>query len=96
VDGLLLTRRERLVLYGEKTGLVVGPSAVLALVELRLDTWVDALFIAGVAGAVALATGSSLRTRRGAAVFGFFLVAGIIVFLLALGWLISHPIQKGD
>ena len=96
MDGLLLTRRERLRSYGEKTGLILGPSAVLALVELGLGLWVDAIFVTAVAGMVALAAGSSLRTRKGAAAFGLCLAAAILVFLLMASWLISHPIQKGD
>jgi tellurite resistance protein TehA-like permease len=96
VDGLLLTRRERLRGYTEKTGLVVGPSVVLALVELALGLWVVAVFVAAVAGMVALAAGSSLRTRKGSAVFGVCLLAAILLFLLVASWFISHPIQKGD
>ncbi|HEX5175136.1 MAG TPA: hypothetical protein VFV91_13440 [Gaiellaceae bacterium] len=96
MDGLLLTRRERLRGYTEKTGLVVGPSVVLALVELALGLWVVAVFVAAVAGMVALAAGSSLRTRKGSAVFGVCLLAAILLFLLVASWFISHPIQKGD
>jgi hypothetical protein len=96
MDGLLLTRRQRLRSFSEKTSLVVGPSGVLALVELALGLWVDSIFVAAVAGMTALAAGSSIRTRRGAAVCGLLLVAAILVFLLIASWLISHPIQRGD
>jgi hypothetical protein len=96
VDGLLLTRRERLRSYGAKTGLVVAPSCVLALVVLALGLWVDAIFVAAVAAMTALAAGSSIRTRRGAAVFGLCLAAAVVCFLLIASWLISHPIQRGD
>jgi hypothetical protein len=96
VDGLLLTRRERLRGYSEKTGLIVGPSVVLALVELALGLWVVAIFVLAIAGMVALAGGSSLRTRKGSAVFGLCLVAAILLFLLIASWFISHPIQRGD
>jgi hypothetical protein len=96
VDGLLLTRRERLRDYGEKTGLIVGPSAILALVVLGLGLWVDAILVVAIAGLTALAAGSSIRSRRGAVVSGLLLAGGILVFLLAAAWLISHPIQRGD
>ena len=96
MDGLLLTRRQRLRSYGEKTGLVVGPSVILALVALALGLWADAVFVVAIAGLTALAMGSSIRTRGGAAVFGVLLVAAIIMFLVAVSWLISHPIQRGD
>jgi hypothetical protein len=96
VDGLLLTRRQRLRGYGERTGLILGPSVVLALVALGLGLWVDAIFVVGIAGLTALAAGSTVRSRVGAAVFGLVLVAGIFVLLLAAAWLISHPIQRGD
>lgn len=96
MDGLLLTRRERLRNFGEKTALVAGPSSVLALVALGLGYWVDAVFVLAIAGLAALAVGSMLRSRIGAAVFGLLLAGGILVFLLASSWLISHPIQKGD
>ena len=96
MDGLLLTRRQRLRSLGEKTGLVVGPSFVFALVVLGMGLWVDAVFVAAVAGLTALAAGPSLRSRAGAVVFGLLLAGAILAFLLAAGWLISHPIQKGD
>jgi len=96
VDGLLLTRRQRLRGYGEKTALVAGPSLVLALVVLGLGGWVDAMVVIVIAGLTALAVGSMLRSRLGAAVFGLLLAGGIFAFLLAAGWLISHPIQRGD
>jgi hypothetical protein len=96
VDGLLLTRGQRLRSYGEKAGLVVGPAIVLALVELALGLWVDAVFVVAIAAMTALGAGSSIRSRRGAAVFGLLLAAGILCFLLILAWFISHPIQRGD
>jgi hypothetical protein len=96
VDSYRLTRRERLRKYSEQTALVVGPSLVLALVALALGLWVDAVVVVAVAGLTALALGSALRTRIGAAVMGLLLVAGIFLILLAVAWLGSHPIQRGD
>jgi len=96
VDGLLLTRRERFRNYSEKTALVVGPSLVLALVALAMGLWVDAVVIVAIAGTTALALGSAVRTRVGAAVLGVLLVAGIFLILLAVAWFGSHPIQRGD
>ena len=96
MDGLLLTRRQRLRGYGEKTGLVLGPSVILALVVLGLGLWVDAILVVAIAGLTALAAGSTIRSRRAAAVFGLLLAGGILVFLLVAAWLISHPIQRGD
>ena len=96
MDGLLLTRRERLSMYGEKAGLVAGPSLVLALVAVVLGQWVVAVAVAAVAALAALGLGSALRTRTGAIVLGLLLVAGIGGFLLMVSWLGSHPIQRGD
>lgn len=96
MDGLLLTRRQRLRGFGEKSALVLGPSLVLALVELASGLWVVAVFVLAIAGLTALAVGSTIRSRLGAAIFGLVLAGGILVFLLASGWFISHPIQKGD
>jgi apolipoprotein N-acyltransferase len=96
VDGLLLTRRERLRGFGERTGLIVGPSLVLAFIELVSGLWAVALLVTAIAGLTALALGSTLRTRRSAAIFGLLLACGILLFLLATGWFISHPIQRGD
>ena len=96
MDGLLLTRRQRLRGFGEKTSLVAGPSVVLALVELAFGLWAVTLFVVAIAGLTGGAVGSMLRTRLGAAVFGIVLAGGILLFLLASGWLISHPIQRGD
>ena len=96
MDGLLLTRRERLRSYGEKTGLVLGPSLVLALVVLALGQWADAIFVVAAAAMTALALGSTLRSRLGAAIFGLVLVGGLVAFLLVISWFISHPIHRGD
>jgi hypothetical protein len=96
VDGLLLTRRERLRNFTERTALVVGPSLVLALVALALGQWVVAVVVVAIAGITAIALGSAVRTRTGAAVLGVLLVAGLILILLAVSWLGSHPIQHGD
>jgi len=96
VDGLLLTRRERMRGFGEKAVLVAGPSVVLALVELAFGLWAVTLFVLAISGLTGLATGSMVRSRIGAAIFGLVLAGGIVLFLLAAGWLISHPIQKGD
>lgn len=96
MDGLLLTRRERLRGFGEKAALVSGPSLVLALVELAMGLWVVAVAVMVIAGLTALGVGSTLRSRLAAAVFGLVLAGGIVLFLLATGWLISHPIQRGD
>ena len=96
MDGLLLTRRERLRRYGERTALVVGPSLVLALVALALGLWVDAIVVVAIAGITALALGSAVRTRGGAAVIGLVLVAGIFLILFVISWIASHPIQRGD
>jgi hypothetical protein len=96
VDGLLLTRRERLRRYTERTALVIGPSLVLALVAFALGLWVDAIVVVAIAGMTALALGSAVRTRAGAAVVGLVLVAGIFLLLLAISWVASHPIQRGD
>jgi hypothetical protein len=96
VDGLLLTRRERLRGYSERMGLIVGPSGLLALVGVALGIWASAAFMAAVAGMVAVAAGSSLRTRRGAAVFGLCLAAAIFVFMILVALVMSHPILKGD
>jgi hypothetical protein len=96
VDGLLLTRRQRLRSFGEKTALVFAPSLVLAVVALALRLWVDAVAIAGIAGLAALGWGSAARTRKGAAILGLVVLAGNVLFLVVAAWLISHPIQRGD
>ena len=69
---------------------------VLALVELAWGYWAVALLVVAIAGLTALAVGSTIRSRLAAAVCGLLLVGGILLFLLASGWLISHPIQRGD
>jgi hypothetical protein len=96
VDGLLLTRRERLRIYGERAALAVGPSLVLALVALAIGQWVVAVVVVAIAGMTALALGSAVRSRVAAAVLGVLLVAGLVLVLLAISWLGSHPIQRGD
>ncbi len=96
MDGLLLTRRERLRGFGQRTGLIVGPSFLLALVELASGDQTVALFVFAIAALTALAVGSLVETKVGAAVFGLLLVGAFVGFLLMAGWLISHPIQRGD
>jgi len=44
---------------------------------------VVSVFVAAVRGITALALGSALRTRIGAAVIGLLLIGAIVVFLLA-------------
>ncbi len=92
----MLTRRERLRRYGERTALLVGPSLVLALVALAVGQWVVAVVVVAIAGITALALGSAVRTRVGAGVLGALLVVGLVLILLAISWLGSHPIQRGD
>lgn len=65
MDGLLLTRRERLRRFGVTSGLVVGPSLVLALVELAQGLWAVAIFVVAIAVLTTLAVGSMLRSRVG-------------------------------
>jgi hypothetical protein len=96
VDGLLLTRRERIRGYSERTGLIVGPSVLFALVALALGLWVVAIFVTAVAGMVAIAAGSSLRTRKGAAVFGICLAVATFVFMFLVAVFMSHPILRGS
>jgi hypothetical protein len=96
VDGLLLTRRQRLRSYWEKAGIAAAPSLVLALVALGLGLWVDAIVIAAIAIMAALGWGSSARTRKGALILGLVVLGGCALFLFVMAWLISHPIQKGD
>jgi hypothetical protein len=93
---LLLTRRERFRSFGERTGLIVGPSAVLALGALGFGLWVVTIFVALIAGSVAVVAGSSIRTRKGAAVFGLCLAGAIFAFMILVALLISNPIQRGD
>jgi hypothetical protein len=96
VDGLLLTRRERLRGYSQRTGLIIGPSLVLALAELAYGDRPVALFIFAVSALTALAVGSMVETKVGATVFGLLLFGAIVGFLLMSSWLVSHPIQRGD
>jgi hypothetical protein len=91
MDGLLLTRGERLRIFGEKTGLVAGPSLVFALVLLALGLWVDAVVVAAVAGLTAVSLGPMTRTRLGAAICGVLLVAALVALLLFTAWIASHP-----
>jgi hypothetical protein len=96
VDGLLLTRRQRLRSFGEKAALTFCPSLALAVVALGFGLWVDAVVIAGIAGMVAFGWGSSARTRRSAAILGLVILVGNVLFLFVISWLATHPIQKGD
>jgi hypothetical protein len=96
VDGLLLTRAERIRNYWAKTGLIVGPSAILALITLGLGLWVVAVFVSAIAGMVGVTAGSSLRTRRGAAIFGLCLAGAVFIFMIVAALVVSHPIQRGE
>jgi hypothetical protein len=91
MDGLLLTRGERLRNFGERTGLVAGPSLAFALVLLGLGLWVDAVFVAGVAGLTGVSLGPMTRTRLGAVICGVLLVGGLFTVLLFSAWIASHP-----
>jgi hypothetical protein len=90
MDGLLLTRGERIRKFGERTGLVAGPSLVFALVLLGPGEWVGAVFVTAAAGLTVLGLGPP-RTRVGAAACGVVLLACIVALLLFAAWIVAHP-----
>lgn len=91
MDGLLLTRGERLRNASEKVGLVAGPSLLFAFVLLALGFWIDAVFVAAGAGLVAVSLGPVTRTRLSAAICGVLLFCAIFLFMLFSAWIVSHP-----
>jgi hypothetical protein len=63
---------------------------------LALGQWADAIFVAAAAAITALALGSTLKTRVGAAIFGLALMGALVGVLLVISWFVTHPIQRGD
>jgi hypothetical protein len=94
-DGLLLTRRERFRIYTERTGLAFAAPAALVVVALALRAPAVAVAMAVVGGMLAVAIGTSVRTRAGAAFGGLVVAAALYVLNLALAWLGTHPILPG-
>jgi hypothetical protein len=94
-DGLLLSRRERLVLFWEKLGAAYGPSIVLALVAALTGGGTVAVAVLVIGGLIALCVATSVRKVRGAIWGGIATAVFLLLVNLALAWFLSHPILSG-
>ena len=92
-DGLLLTRPERLRLFGLKLALSFAPSFLLGVAALALGGGSVGWMILIVGAVLALFVANSARTPRGAATGGVVCAAALFVFQLVVAWFASHPIE---
>jgi hypothetical protein len=95
-DGLLLSPRDRLLLFLEKCGYTLGPTVALALIALVTGGGVVAVAILALGGLIGIAAATSARTRRGAIVAGLVTAAFVFAVQVVIAWFVSHPILPGD
>jgi hypothetical protein len=91
-DGLLLTRRDRFVLFWAKLGAACAAPLLLVLFAVLTNGVAVAVACAALGGLVAVCVATSVRTVRGAAWAGLVTAAGLLLLNLALAWFLSHPI----
>jgi len=95
-DGLLLTPRDRFLLFVEKAAYTLAPTVLLALVALATGGGVVAVAILALGGLIGIAAATSVRTRRGAIVAGFVTAGFVFAVQVVIAWFVSHPILPGD
>jgi hypothetical protein len=91
-DGLLDSRREKARTLGLKVLYANGPVAALALLVLATGGGVVAAVAAAFGFLISLSIVTSVRTPRGALRAGIVVAVGLLFCLLAVAWLVSHPI----
>lgn len=91
-DGLLLTNRERLMLFWAKLGAACGAPMLLVLFAVLTIAVAVAVACAALGGLAAVCVATSVRRVRGAAWAGLATAAGLLLLNLALAWFLSHPI----
>jgi hypothetical protein len=91
-DGMLLTRRERRVLFWQKLGAAYGPVLVLAAFAALTGGGTVAVVCLIVGGLIAVCVVTTVRTARGALWGGIATALFLLVVQLAIAWLVSHPI----
>jgi hypothetical protein len=94
-DGLLLSRREKLLRASTQAGIVIVPSLLLAVAIAGLGDLVTAAFVAALAGLATLGVASSLRTRTGAIVFSALLLGMLVGLLFFTAYFIATPLVPG-
>jgi hypothetical protein len=92
-DGLLDTRRERAAALGRKLGLAAAPVALLAAFVGATGGGPIAAAVGVLGGIAVLMLATSVRTPRGALVGGLVTTAVLVLMLLAVHWLVTHPIE---
>jgi hypothetical protein len=95
-DGLLLTRRERVGGFLERSAIATAPSLVVALLPVASGQWVTAAAVVLFGVLCGLGIGSSVRSVRGAVGAGVFVAALQLGFDLWLAYAASHPVLPGD
>ena len=93
-DGLLLTTRERLGIFGAKLAAGVGPTLVLSLGAALTGGGAAAVAIAVLGVLCGLVVATSARRPRGALVGGVAVAVALLVLQIVLAWFVSHPILE--
>jgi hypothetical protein len=91
-DGLLDSRRDKARTLGLKLLYANGPVAALALLVLATGGGIVAAVAAGFGFLISLSIVTSVRTPRAALRAGMTVAVGLLLCLLAVAWLVSHPI----
>jgi hypothetical protein len=92
-DGLLDTRREKALAVGRKLGLAGAPVALLAAFVGATGGGPIAVAVALLGGLAVVMLATSVRTSRGALVGGLVTAAVLVLLLMAVHWLVTHPIE---
>ena len=91
-DGILDSRGYRLRFLVENFVCAAAAPTALAVGTLLIGGGVGSIVVAFVGGLLALTIATSVRTTRGAALGGVLITAAIVLFLVVVDWLFSHPI----
>jgi hypothetical protein len=94
-DGVLDTRGYRLRCFAENLACAAAAPVLLTVATLLLGGGTASAIIGAVGLGLALVVATSVRTTRGATVGGVLVAASIVLFLVAVDWLFTHPVLSG-
>jgi len=91
-DGVLDSGGYRLRCFVENLACAAAAPVLLTVATLVVGGGAGSLIVGAVGLGLALVVATSVRTTRGAALGGVAVTAAIVLFLLAVDWLFTHPL----
>ena len=91
-DGVLDTRGYRLRCFAENLVCAAAAPALLTGVTLLLGGGVGSIMVGVIGALLAVTIATAVRTTRGALAGGLVVAAALLLFLVAVDWLFTHPI----